>query len=135
VVTVPGQAGVGVAFVAELFISFGLMIVVLVVSNSRYSRFTGLCAGCVVFLYITFEDPFSGMSMNPARTFGSQVVGGVWTGWWIYFTAPPLGMLAAAQAYVTLPGLRRVHCAKLHHTNANRCIFCEYQHGNQSTEP
>jgi aquaporin Z len=136
VVTAPGEAGTGVAFLAELLISFGMMMVVLVVSNSRHARLTGLFAGCLVFLYITLEDPLSGMSMNPARTFGSELVGGVWTGWWIYFTAPPLGMLLAAQAYLTVHGLIAVRCAKLHHENAKRCIFCEYQHAaNRSANP
>ena len=47
---------------------------------------------CLVATYITFEAPFSGMSMNPARTFGSAFVGHLWTGLWIYFTAPVLAM-------------------------------------------
>jgi hypothetical protein len=38
-------------------------------------------------------------------------------------TAPPLGMLAAAELYVRRNGLHRVLCAKLHHHNATRCIF------------
>jgi aquaporin Z len=32
-------------------------------------------------------------------------------------------MLLAAEAYLRLCGARRVHCAKLHHANAQRCIF------------
>jgi aquaporin Z len=58
VATVPGPAGVWVAFVAELLISMGLMLMVLFVSNTeRIARFTGLCAGCLVALYITVEAP------------------------------------------------------------------------------
>src|SRR5918999_394676 len=76
VATVPGLAGVWVAFVAELLISMGLMLIVLFVSNTeRIARFTGLCASCLVALYITVEAPFSGMSMNPARTFASAAAG------------------------------------------------------------
>jgi hypothetical protein len=51
-----------------------------------------------VGLYIAFESPLSGMSMNPARTFGSALTAGRWDGIWIYFTAPPLAALAAAAA-------------------------------------
>ena len=36
-------------------------------------------------------------SMNPARTLASAVPSGVWTAIWVYFTAPPLGMLFGAQ--------------------------------------
>ena len=49
-----------------------MMTMVLRVSNSaRYMRFTGLCAGVLVALFISFEAPLSGMSMNPARSFAS----------------------------------------------------------------
>ena len=49
VVTVPGVGGVGAAFMAELIISFGLMLTVLASSNSvRLHRFTGLFAGMLV---------------------------------------------------------------------------------------
>jgi aquaporin Z len=122
VVTVPG-GGALVAFGAELAISFGMMLAILVVSNSAWERATGLVAGLLVAAYITFEAPLSGMSMNPARTLGSAVPAMTWTSLWIYFVAPPLGMLAAAELY---RGARRTaHCAKLHHANTRRCIFCQ----------
>lgn len=121
-VTVPGPSGIAVAFGAELAISFVMMSVVLVVSNSAYARCTGAVCGLLVAVYITFEAPLSGMSMNPARTLGSAVAARVWTAWWIYFTAPPLGMLLAAEVYTALNGA--VDCAKLHHQNSKRCIFC-----------
>jgi aquaporin Z len=126
--TVPGPDGAGVAFVAEFFISFLLMTVVLTVSNRpALNRFTGLCAGALVASYIVFEAPLSGMSMNAARTVGSAVYAQMWIALWIYFTAPLLGMLAAAQLYVATQGMQMVLCAKLHHDNSQRCIFrCSY---------
>ena len=39
-----------------------------------------------MFTYISLEAPLSGMSMNPARTFGSALPGHLWTALWIYFT-------------------------------------------------
>jgi len=42
----------------------------------------------------------------------------------IYFTAPPVGMLAAAKVYVHSKGTQSVACAKLHHDNSTRGIFC-----------
>ena len=127
VATQPGPAGAGPAFLAEAAISFGLMLAVLTVSNRpAIARWTGVCAGLLVALYIAFEAPVSGMSMNPARTFGSAFVGSTWTGWWIYFTAPPLGMLSAAELYRRWRGREKVFCAKLHHADGVRCIFCEH---------
>jgi aquaporin Z len=127
--TVPGGRGTGVAFVAELAISFLMMTMVLNVSNSaRIARFTGVVAGALVATYITIESPLSGMSMSPARSFASAAPGRLWNSLWIYFTAPPLGMMLAAQVYLWLRGKHSVFCAKLHHDNDKRCIFrCNYQ--------
>jgi aquaporin Z len=125
VVTVPGPHGPWVALLAEFIIAFGLMSTVLYFSNhDQLNRYTGLFAGLLVATYITLEAPFSGMSMNPARTFGSGFSAEVWNGLWIYLTAPPLGMLAAAELYLWRKGRLAVKCCKLHHDNDKRCIFC-----------
>jgi len=125
VVTAPGNAGAFIAFIAEIVITFILMNVILHVSNEpRLNRFTGLFTGALVATYITIEAPISGMSMNPARTFASAVPAQHWTALWIYFAAPLSGMLSAAEVYVRGRGARRVACAKLHHENNKRCIFC-----------
>jgi aquaporin Z len=110
-------------------IAFMLMSVVLRVSNSaRVAHYTGLLAGALVATYITLEAPLSGMSMNPARSFGSALVSQLWTALWIYFIAPSLGMLTAAELYRRQRGVHAVICAKLHHHNGKRCIFhCGYQ--------
>jgi len=122
--TLPGPAGTGVAFGAEAAISMGMMLVVLTVSGSaRWAGFTGMCAGALVALYITFEAPLSGMSMNPARSSGPAVVAGMMGPLWIYCTAPVAGMLVAAELHVRPHGLAAVRCAKLHHDPRFPCIF------------
>ena len=129
VVTVPGEAGVVPALAGEMLISFCLMMtILLVLDRPRWAPYTGIFAGTLVMLYITFESPISGMSMNPARTFGSAWVGHVWTDWWIYFLAPPLAMLGAAQLYRRLHGQQQA-CAKMHHVAGVKCIFCDYVMG------
>ncbi len=127
-VTQPGERGELAAFVAEAFISFLMMSVVLRFSNHpKLSRYTGIAAGVLVMLFITFEGQLSGMSMNPARSFGTAVVSMRWYGLWIYFTAPLLGMMAAAEVYVRTKGSHSVICAKLNHRGTARCIFrCGY---------
>jgi len=119
IATVPGTAGVGVAFVAEALISLVLMLAILEVSNRpRWSRYSGLVAGLLITCYVTFESPLSGMSMNPARTLASALPGRIWNGLWIYFTAPCLGMWAAAKIFNALtPWAKRTHhSAKVVHT-------------------
>jgi len=125
VTTVPGPPGAGIAFVAETAMACGMMLMVLFVTNTPgVAGFTGLFAGALVFLYITFEAPLSGMSINPARTAASALPSGIWTSGWIYFTAPVLGMLLAAQLYHGFSGSSPRACPKLHHGTKQRCIFC-----------
>jgi aquaporin Z len=125
VATLPGSAGVIFAVAAEFVIAFLLMSAVLYFSNvPRISRFTGIAAGCLVATYISLEAPLSGMSMNPARTFGSAFWAGIFEHLWIYFVVPPVAMLAAAEVRLRFLGGRSIGCCKLHHDNPKRCIFC-----------
>lgn len=131
VVTVPGVYGTEVAFVAELTISSALMITILVISNREaLARYTPYFVGALYATCVTFETPLSGMSMNPARTFGSALNASCWRALWIYFIAPTLGMLIAAEIFLLVRGGVAPFCAKLHHANKKRCIFHHY--GNRS---
>ncbi|HEY7063365.1 MAG TPA: aquaporin [Chloroflexota bacterium] len=129
VATVPGAGGAALAFAAEGMIAFGLMLVVLTVSNTpRLARYTGLCAGALVATYIVVEAPFSGMSMNPARTLASTVPAGTWAVLWLYVAAPLLGMLLAAETYLRFIRPAGAICAKLQHPHDAPCIFrCGYR--------
>ena len=63
----PGVYGNAAAVVAELTISLVLMTTVLLASDrERIARYTPYFAGALVAIYIAFETPLSGMSMNPA---------------------------------------------------------------------
>jgi aquaporin Z len=127
VATAPGASGHAAAFAGEASISFLMMLVVLMASNERrMAPFTGVIVAMLIATFITLEAPLSGMSMNPARSLGPDVVGDMWRGLWIYFVAPPLGMLAAAETYVRARGRLSIRCAKLHH-DRGPCIFnCGY---------
>jgi len=127
--TAPGMSGPLVAFVAECLIAFLSMLVVLLVSNTRaLARSTGLFSGALIATYILLESPLSGASLNPARSFAAALLAQLWPALWVYFLAPPLGMLSAAQVYLWIRGDQGVICAKLHHQNDKRCIFrCGYR--------
>lgn len=123
-VTAPGVYGAAGAFIGELTISFGLMITILFVTNSKkLARYTPYFVGALFAIYITFETPLSGMSMNPARMLGSAFRAGYWQALWVYFIAPALGMLCAAEVFLRVRGGLAPYCAKLHHANGKRCIF------------
>lgn len=99
--TRPGALGVWAAFWAEFLISLIIMGVILVFVNSAgLKRFTGAVAGLLIALYIAIESPLSGMSLNPARSFGSAVIASDFDHLWIYFVAPPAAMLLAAEIFV-----------------------------------
>ena len=129
-VTAPGVYGNAWAFAAELTISSILMITVLVVSNrGTLARYAPYFVGALYATFITFETPLSGMSMNPARTVGSAFHASYWHAIWIYFAAPTLGMLVAAEVFVRARRGVDPYCAKLHHANNKRCIF---HHGDRT---
>ncbi len=132
-VTIPGVYGNTGAIIAEITISFILMITVLVISNhGTLARYTPYFVGALYAVFITFETPFSGMSMNPARSFGSAFHAAYWRAIWIYFVAPTAGMLTAAEIFLRVRGGVAPHCAKLHHANGKRCIF---RHGIEQHRP
>lgn len=101
IVTKPYKSSNVIAFIAEYVISFILISVVLYSNTSkRFSRYTAYLVAIMITVFITFEAPLSGMSMNPARTFGSALVANDWTAFWLYCIAPPLGMITG-ELFVT----------------------------------
>ena len=98
IVTQPGKQGEAAAFIAEVIISFLLITAVLFTEKHKiFSPYTPYIVAALITLFITFEAPLSGMSMNPARTLASAVVGKQWHGFWIYCLAPLMGMLAGVE--------------------------------------
>jgi aquaporin Z len=130
VLTRPGEQGPGLALMLEALMAFTLFLTVLFSSNQqRLAPYTGYLAGTWIFLFITFEAPFSGMSMNPARTSASALSAGVWEGSWIYFVGPVGGMQLAAWLY------RRAY--RLAHGGnclTMRCHMSGAQHDNPTYE-
>ena len=123
-VTAPGVYGTAGAFLGELTISFILMATILLVTNRKtVARYTPYFVGALYAIFIAIETPLSGMSMNPARTFGSAFPASYWHALWIYFVAPTLGMLVAAEVFLRARRGIGPFCAKLHHANNKRCIF------------
>jgi aquaporin Z len=103
IVTVPGKAGTGVAFIMEFLISLVLIVVVLMMERkASIERYAPWVVSALITLYITFESPYSGMSMNPARTFASAIVAGQWQVFWLYCVAPVSGMWYGSSLFLLL---------------------------------
>lgn len=86
------SSGNGSAFVMEVAFTAIFVVVILQVTRSDVYGGTALVAIPLALAVTQFAAiPFSGASVNPARTFGPAVVGNVWTGIWIYFLGPAVG--------------------------------------------
>lgn len=92
---------VGRAFAVEFLLSFALMFVIMAVATDERvaDGFAGLAVGLTVGFDAMMGGPLTGASMNPARSLGPAVAGGIWGAHWIYWVAPITAMIAAARTY------------------------------------
>lgn len=80
----------------EFVATFLLVALVFILAGHEATkRFTPLVNPPLFALLNWLEAPLSGASTNPARSFGPELVGADWTGWWIYVVGPVLGAAAA----------------------------------------
>jgi aquaporin Z len=123
VVTAPGEYGSVAAWLGELAISWLMLTVVMTINRvPRLASHTGLFAAVLVALFITFEAPLSGMSLNPARSFASAVIAHSFHGFWIYLTAPVSGMLLGVELQRRLDARHSRLCGKLNHSETIACF-------------
>lgn len=93
------SAGQGV--LVELILTFFLMFAVF--GTAVDPRGPKTIAGPVIGLIITMDifagGGLTGAAMNPARSFGPELVQGVWDAWWVYWVGPIVGAVIAALLY------------------------------------
>lgn len=89
------------SFVLEIILGAILMFVILAVSTGAKEKgiTAGIAIASVVGLEIMFAGPICGASMNPARSFGPAIMSGHMEHFWIYLSAPVIGMLIATGLY------------------------------------
>ncbi|CAN4115399.1 unnamed protein product [Withania somnifera] len=98
-------AGVGAAegVVMEIIITFALVYTVYATAADPKKGSLGTIApiaiGFIVGANILAAGPFSGGSMNPARSFGPAVASGNFAGIWIYWVGPLVGGGLAGLTY------------------------------------
>jgi len=92
------------SLILETILTFILMLVILGSGLDRRANigFAGLAIGLTVAVEAAFMGPITGASMNPARSFGPALVGGIWQHHWLYWLAPILGAQLAVFVYRTI---------------------------------
>jgi aquaporin Z len=91
------------AFWMELILTTGLVSVILGTASGAQNvgLFGALGVGAYIALAGLWGSPISGASMNPARTFGPDLVSTTFTDYWVYVAGPIAGAaLAVAIAFV-----------------------------------
>lgn len=84
------------AFIGEIWTTFVLIAVIIYfTSHDTIKNFTPFMMPIIYCIMVFAEAPVSGTSTNPARSFGPAVVSNIWSGYWLYWVAPVLGMLLA----------------------------------------
>ncbi|HEY5144882.1 MAG TPA: aquaporin [Solirubrobacteraceae bacterium] len=96
----------GAAFWMEAILTLGLVSVILGTASGAQN--IGIIGAIGVGAYIALAglwgSPISGTSMNPARTFGPDLVGGDFTSYWVYIAGPLVGAAVAVGCAFLLRG-------------------------------
>lgn len=123
-VTLP-EMGLWAGFIAEMVMAIIIVFsVFMFVSHHRLLPWTPLMVWALIAVLIYFGAPFSGPSLNPARSFGPALISWTWHSQWLYLVAPFLGAGLGVLAYRLVAfAEREIKTAKLFHVPHYRCIF------------
>lgn len=100
-----GEVGYGTGVFLEAVLTFFLVFTVFATAIDERGAFrmiAGFGIGLVLVFDILVGGPFTGASMNPARTLGPALVGGHWQNHLVYWIGPLAGGIAASLVYHTL---------------------------------
>jgi len=94
------------AFLMEAVLTLGLFSVVLGTASGAQNvgAISALGVGGYIALAGLWGSPISGASMNPARTFGPDLVGGDFTNYLVYVAGPLVGVIVAVGVAFVLRG-------------------------------
>lgn len=94
-----------------------VLTILLMTSSARTARWTPLMLWPLIAALVWQGAPYTGTSLNPARSFGPAVLAPVWGPYWLYVVGPLLGAALAVGAFSLLRDLHVV-TARLFHDPA-----------------
>ncbi len=96
----------GSAFWMEMILTLGLVSVILGTASGAQNvgLFGAIGVGGYIALAGLWGSPISGTSMNPARTFGPDLIGRDFTSYWVYVAGPLAGAVLAVGLAFLLRG-------------------------------
>jgi len=97
----------GGAMLIEIILTFFLVFVIFATASlpgdeKKMGSFAPQAIGLSVLAGHLVAIPFTGPSMNPARSFGPAVVGGIWADHWVYWVGPLVGGAVASVLYTLI---------------------------------
>ena len=90
------------AVIIESIITFVLCFTVHAICDKRREDIGGskaLAVGLAISVGALFGGPYTGGSMNPARSFGPATVTSAWKDHWVYWVGPMIGSIVAGVMY------------------------------------
>lgn len=96
-----GGINAGQGFAIEMFLTFILVAVIFASTDGNRSHFgnPAIVIGLTVTLSHLAAIPFTGSSINPARSLGSAAAANEWEDHWVYWVGPIFGACVAALLY------------------------------------
>jgi aquaporin Z len=99
--TVPASNGTAV-FVEIAFTAIFVLVILHSTKSDRYSGSALVAIPLTLLMIHIAAIPFSGSSVNPARSLGPALVGSKWDAFWIYVIGPAAGAIIAWIIYTVV---------------------------------
>ena len=115
-ITLPraGLTGAGAVGIEAVMTAVMLFAILAMVSNPHTARLTPLMVWILVATLVWQGAPWTGTSLNPARSLAPAVLDMNLRDLWVYFVGPPAGSLLAVEAFNLVPGMETL-TAKVFH--------------------
>lgn len=122
------------ALLGEILTTFGFITLLIMFLSFRGIRpYTPFLSACYFAITVPLVADISGISTNPARSFGPSVISGVWLDGWIYWVGPIVGALLACILWSRLA--RRITVAKLYHFDSDNDRLFRRMSRNTAAKP